>query len=203
MHFMQKLRNKKRLTALVLAFMLVFTVGAAFAFAPGVLDIDGRMHMASDYVVWYDVSDTAPSPLGIPVGATQSADITTRLLDTRTDQRIVWRVYFSEAGTAMLTATAFNNSNITVDIEEASYSWAFEGGFTAADFGLSVSINDILFAGALSALTESMPVEVTVTWTGDMPDLDDDDLDEVIGSVTGDTYLFAATLTVEFDYAPL
>lgn len=200
---MQQLKNKKRLTALVLVFMLVFVVGAAFAFAPGVLDIDGRVHLASDYVVWYDVSSTMPTPMGYPFGATQSADITTRLLDSRTDQRIVWRVYFSEAGTAMLTATAFNNSNITVGIEGASYSWVFEGGFTAADFGLSVNVNDILFAGALPALTESMPVGVTVTWTGLMPDLYDTDLDEVVGSVTGDTYLFAATLTVEFDYAPL
>jgi len=204
---MQKLKSRKRLTSLVLAFMLVFIVGAAFAFAPGTLDIEGRMHMATDYVVWNDVSETMVAPLGFPVGATQNATIVNNR--NRTDQTIEWTVFFTEAGSATLTATAYNNSNLPVELDFVDAEWSFEGGFTAADFGLTETVDDTLFllmplGPAGSATAESMPLMVTVDWDGNFPDLDDADPDllEETGP-TLNTYLFAATLTVTFGYAPL
>jgi hypothetical protein len=55
---MTKLKMRKRLTILVLAFMLTFTVGAAFAFAPGNLDIVATINLAGPddaYVIWSQV----------------------------------------------------------------------------------------------------------------------------------------------------
>ena len=53
---MSKLKSRKRLTTIVIAFMLVFVVGAAFAFAAGQLTIGGTVNLdpLDLYIVWDD-----------------------------------------------------------------------------------------------------------------------------------------------------
>jgi hypothetical protein len=60
-------KKKKRLGMSAVAFLLMFVVGAAFAFTPGALDIQGTVSFEYDYVVWY-AGSTAASEL--QVGAT-------------------------------------------------------------------------------------------------------------------------------------
>jgi hypothetical protein len=143
---MQKLRNKKRLTVLALAFMLTFVVGAAFAFADGVLDIRGTVSVTAIdelYVTWYSVdygegeitiNDTAVSA-GVTIGAGASATFadSSRLNDGRTNQRIVWSIDFcledfldplGAAGFSMasLTATAMNHATMPAEIALVEFS---------------------------------------------------------------------------------
>jgi len=136
---MQNMRNKKRLSTLVLAFLLVFVVGAAFAFAPGHLDIHGNINLqAEGYVVWYStvgtVEDNAsfpllptppPSPpgglvgitpLGTPIGSAQFAEIVDRALPgpNTTSQRIVWDIYFANVGSVPgLGGATFHRARLT------------------------------------------------------------------------------------------
>jgi len=50
---MNTMKQRKRLSIMALIFLLVFAAGAAFAFAPGRLDIVGRIAIESpSYVVW-------------------------------------------------------------------------------------------------------------------------------------------------------
>lgn len=115
---MQNIRNKKRLTGLVLAFLLVFVVGSAFAFTPGFLDIIGRVNLQTEgYVVWYSVANTqmdnplapiippgppppGPGTFGTPIGSLQFAQIVNRTAPAPnlTNQRIEWDMYFVTVG---------------------------------------------------------------------------------------------------------
>ena len=180
--------------------MLTFVVGAAFAFTAGTLDIVGTVNLAEqDYVVWSNVT-AGPgfTALGIEVGATHSAQIVNER--GRTDQRIVWNINFSEAdgGFAMaaITATATNNSNQDAIITSVTPVWSWTDvatGFTAADFGLDVTVPaaGLFFAPIAPGGTASITVEVE--WDGTIP-----------AGFTFDPaneYTFAAEFTIEFEYA--
>jgi len=205
---MQKLRNKKRLTALVVVFALVFMTGAAFAFAPGSLDIVGTVNITAPdelYVVW-ETADTGTSlgpaqPFGFSWGVDSSV-ATIEDARGRTDQRIEWDIVFMAPNdgwdvavgeaVAALTATATNNS-LTQDaiISGATVSWSVP----AANFGLSVDVDDAAFIGLLVAGATSADLEIEVEWDGTFPAGFFD------GETPGDE-VFATTLTITFDYDP-
>ena len=215
---MTKLKTRKRLTALVIAFMLTFTAGAAFAFASGTLDIVGTISVAAPqdlYVIWSDVTGDpgatpAPSPSGIvaavAVGATQSFNIVDER--GRTDQRIEWTVnFYDDAGGAVsMIATATNNALLPALISDATVTWtrpdpndALAPPITVnpSDFGLTLDV-DVMgdFEGAILApgagAGSSADLVVMLEWDGTAPS------DFTVP--TGQNYAFATTLTISFNY---
>ena len=122
---MQKLKNKKRLTAAVIAFMLVFVMGAAFAISPGALQALGGIGIAHPnlHVIWIQ-SD--PTPQTTPIASTSVAvhnrpginwpagTVTpgqppiTPTPGLNWNQRLYWAVGFIQAGTVRLEAMAEN-----------------------------------------------------------------------------------------------
>ena len=176
---MQKLRNKKRLTTLVVAFMLTFVVGSAFAFAPGILDITGTVNVATPeelYVVW-DEADTGVDLAALGFSWRAQSDATIVDMRGRTDQRIEWVVTFAapdddvpnalDPSEATLTAFARNDSLLLdADITAGSVSWSTA---PPAGFGLTHSVNDTAFLGTLTPGAVSGPLEVSVEWDGSFP----------------------------------
>lgn len=208
---MKNSKNKKRLSYTIVAFLFTFLVGAAFAFADGVLDIHGTLRLTAptDYVFWYAVNygEDFLAPLGFSFSATQSASIVDRpgpgTLD-RTNQRISWNMDFrftpgmGDEFVAQITATARNASMHPAFIDGFTYEWDYiwdydTHGFTFADFGFEVFINpllDNLSNQVLQPFTNNTVV-VEVQWDGTIPVGFETDLN---------IYELVANLTVEFDY---
>ena len=170
---MQITRNRKRLSVLAVAFALVFMVGAAFALTPGRLDVIGTVNLDAElYVAWYHVS---PEPLDIaPLFITEGSSHNTLLEDAngRTNQIIVWNVYFVEPEngefSATLTATARNNSAVEATISQVVAGWDDE--LLAEEWGLDINI----FTGAITSVdlaggAVSAEMSITVDWDGNFP----------------------------------
>jgi len=188
------MRNKNKLiNTLVIVFVLAVGAGAAFAFAPGIIDVDGTVNIAiPDYVVWTNV-EAGPGfelivPDGWEFGATHEAEIVDAR--ERTNQRIEWTINFSEAGFADITATATNESALhPAIITELSYGW--DDDEIAEDFGLTVDVITTSFVGLTLAPEASATVTMSIEWDGTIP-LDFE------GS--SDEYTFINTFYIEFDY---
>jgi len=190
--------------------MLTFVVGAAFAFAPGIIDINGRVNLAAQddlYVVWTDVIGgpdfqlITSTPVATPFGWEYGASHTGQIVDARarTAQRIVWNINFSELSEsgeafASITATAANNSIRPAIITGGSITWTNESGFTAADFGLTVDFDTTGFTGEVLEQGDSTEVTVYVSWDGTIP--------EGFTFDGGIGYTHAASFIIDFDYAP-
>lgn len=134
------MKNKKRIAVLSVLLALTFITGAAFAFAPGRLDLRGNVNlsqMADLYLRWTDPTVT---PIGIASARTNAAGFPLEaqaILDTRPVhlpvtptvvaatatpvgtfpapgerqyQRIEWTPHFVQPGTITLTHTATNAS---------------------------------------------------------------------------------------------
>ena len=188
------MRNKNKLiNKIVIVFTLVFAVGAAFAFAPGILDIQGSVNIAvPDYVVWSDVI-AGPgfeliTPAGFEIGATHTAEIVDAR--ERTAQRIEWTINFSEAGFAAITATATNQSLLHYAlITDLTYGW--EDDQIAADFGLTFDVLTT-FVGETISPDGFETVTIMVAWDGTIPaGFEGSDTDE---------YTLINTFFIEFDY---
>ena len=190
------MRNRNKLVnKLVAAFAVVFVIGAAFAFAPGILDVTGTVNVAvPDYVIWDDVVagpgfELLPPPPGWEYGATHTAQIVDAR--DRTDQRIEWTINFSEAGFADITATARNESALhSATITDLTYGWDDAG--IANDFGLTVDVITSSFVGLILAPEATATVTMSVEWDGTIPA-------GFEGSAT-DEYTFVNTFFIEFDY---
>jgi len=208
---MQKLKNRKRLTALAIAFMLVFMTGAAFAFSPGALDVVGTVNIAAPdelYVVW-ETADTGTSLGGIqPWGFSWGVIDSTATIGNargRTDQRITWTITFEAPdegwdifvgnAEAALTATATNNS-VSTDalISAATVTWSPANAPTL--FGFDLDIDQAAFTGVLDAGDATGDLVILLDWDGTFPAGFFD------GETPGDP-VFAATLTIEFEYDPV
>ena len=115
-----KTKNRKRLSAAVIALLLVFAVGAAFAFAPGALTIGGAVGFEVDYVIWSDGGVNAPSAAVMPaatvIGGNNDTTVGLSSMRGRDFQHIWWDVLFAEAGSATLTAHPVNRSTIAADL---------------------------------------------------------------------------------------
>ena len=191
------MKSKKWLNTLVIAFVMIFGVGAAFAFAPGQVDIAGTINLAAPddlYVSWVSIDE---GPNFTPASGTLHSNHTTVITDYRgrTDQRIVWTINFDEPGFAAITATARNNSARPAIITGGNLNWTsvYGSGSTPATFGLSYYILSSAFEGILApGATTSMTVRVE--WDGRVPE-------SFIDSATGE-YSFAASFEITFDYAP-
>ena len=196
---MQRLKNRKRLTALALVFMLTFLGAAAFAFAPGTLDIVGTVNVtALDelYVVWHSVEyDWAAGAVysdgfvfapitdaSIALGAYSSATFQQAGSDERTFQTILWTLNFDRAdfdyygySLATLVAVARNNSTTFAAEITAEPSFSWSDPVLAAELGLTAT--DAVMLSGLNAASAPMtangglsePLTVTVEWDGTIP----------------------------------
>jgi len=194
---MQKLKGKKRLSILSIVFALVFMVGAAFALTPGTLDIMGTVNLDAElYVVWYNVDPEPIPPIAAAAFITDGSSHHTILEDARgrTDQRIIWNVFFVEPEDgefmATLTATAMNNSTMDAVITQAVANW--DNPALAAEWGLDLFVVSTAFVGTLLAGDESPALSVTVDWDGTFPATFTPGTDE----------LPTFPLAIEFSYGP-
>lgn len=129
---MSNLRNRKRFASVLVALMLVFVVGAAFAFDAGILTIGGTLDFTfePEYAIWSaggDIGQTytqaefgiglhtttaAPSYVATPLaGFTEEADVTIgALVDVRDrdQQHLPVEIDFPEPGRVVLTLTPVN-----------------------------------------------------------------------------------------------
>ena len=180
---MRKIRNRKRLSILALAFLLLFITGSAFAFAPGILDITGNVRFAQGYVRWESVvpgSTLFPAPGPQPLSGGYQAFHTYQIVDARgrTNQRIEWNVYFTAPGFAMLAATAENTSGVPALVSDPVITFTPVGGtaITLTDtpdpnFGLSAE-EVIPLAGVInpSGPNSSGMTSIDLFWNGSIPD---------------------------------
>jgi hypothetical protein len=226
---MGKIRNRKRLSALVVAFMLVFTVGAAFALVPGYLDIVGTVTVPRpvDAVEW----NTASS-----FGA-NGTEVTHSIVNERglDSQRILWTVDFTDAvlpavvGASMwddlpdwlenetglfafLAANAINEANMDATITYVGYEWTFTGldeadsAVLAAALGLTLHVFDDYFVGNLAAGAISEELGVAIYWDSSTS-FEEDMIDVIMELLDLDDeedipLSFELTLEITFSYAP-
>jgi len=200
-------KNKKILVnAIIGVFAITFLVGAAFAFAPGILDVRGAVNIAvPDYVVWSNVEagpgfsypDELSVPDALPItaagweyGATHSAVIVEA--GGRTNQRIEWNINFYQAGFADITATVTNESALhSAIITNVNFGWGDED--ITNNFGDRLIFDVITgsFIGTTLAPGASATVTLSVEWDGTLP----------AGSIASDdVYIFVNTFFIEFDY---
>jgi hypothetical protein len=120
---MRNFKNRKRFTAVAIAFMLTFLVGAAFAFAPGQLDIFGMIGVSPGElcVVWTNEGTTTQS-----TPAVATTNVTRRIAGVGGDNhRLEWAIGFvdGQAGTVTLTATATNNGTVDAELLAPTFAW--------------------------------------------------------------------------------
>ncbi|MCL1990598.1 MAG: hypothetical protein FWG67_06890 [Defluviitaleaceae bacterium] len=171
------MRNRNKvINTLVMAFSLVFLVGAAFAFAPGILDIAGTVNVAApEYVVWSNVVAGPGFELLRPEGWENNATHTAQIVDARgrTNQRIEWAISFTDAGFADITAAATNESSLhAITITELTHAWSDDE--LAAAYGLTVDLITTAFVGTTLAPGASAIATVSVEWDGSIPTSDDE-----------------------------
>ena len=188
---MRKLKGRKRLTSLVVAFMLIFIVGAAFAAPVGMLDIVGIVSVTDELdVAWHSYSaSNTPGVTATPVRAARP--------DGNDNQRIVWNISFEGndatarmpgAISSTLNATAWNHSTQAVTITRVDYSWS--NPELANRLGLSLPTPfDSAFLGTLSPGAESNELFAFVNWDP-----------SAFNPNTGDP--LEVEFAIEFGYAP-
>ena len=188
---MQKLKRRKRVTALITAFMLTFLIGAAFASTNGMLDIVGNVRISQmDLMVeWTNVTE-APRPALITDGdVVHSANIDTVFLrDGRSSQRINWTITFTGEGEATIFAMAENTGAVPAVIQNMTYSWS---GIDANAWGIAIDdwASTMTFEGPI-APGETRDLTLEAWWQGNVP----------AGFTFPPSGYITATLTVEFDY---
>ena len=193
---MQKLRNKKKLTMLVTAFMLTLIVGSAFAFGPGQLGIAGFIGVYADLeIVW----DSAVPSADTAAVTTNQAFI---VAGTRPGQGINWAIGFNydEATgpvSATLVATALNEGGVPANIIGLDFHYAPGPGFTAVVANSAAIFPVHLAPGATFDFT------VTVTWDGTtMPPAFTSTLDIPEVDALLEDYGFLTHFAILFDYVP-
>ena len=192
---MQKMKNRKRLVTLVLTFLLTFVVGAAFALADGVLTFTGNIHVAAPQDLYVSWTDVQPPPSGnfivnpslITSYFYHTDDGTyqfTQLLDgadARTDQTIIWDVYFALPGTEIaMSARAINRAFVDAYIERVNLLWdgaplveTSPGIFELTALGLTVMFEYDSILGVLEAGETTLGALVLVAeWNGVVLDED-------------------------------
>ena len=185
---MQKLKNKKRLTTAVIAFTLVFLVGAAFAATDGVLQFAGGIGVGEPtlHVIWDDVTTSAASPtnavttnnarivdflnvIGQPGGTPNTPDILE-------DQRIEWAVGFVGPCSVTLVGTAENIGQLDAMVATPTAIWWEDPD---PDFFNMFTVTHAITAGSNNAIAlafpyrlnvgETVDLSVTLAWDGTFP----------------------------------
>ena len=163
---MNNLRNRRRMRMAALLFALMFLVGAAFAFTPGTLTINGNVNIISttNYVRWESATVSGSSL------ATNAAISTANIVGARgrTAQHIEWEVTFETPGYVILNVSAFNDHNVF--LANLGTPVVTFDNVAATAHGLSV-LHDFtsLTAGTLLPLSESAPGWIGVWWDGTLP----------------------------------
>ena len=179
---MSNLRNKKRLTALVLAFLMVFVVGAAFALTPGALTVAGTISLdPPDVRLIWELDDTASDYVN--TSGTVDYVINVNEVDAAsTDSAIIWNVSFMQPGTATLNLAVTNQSPTTiariesVDITplggllDGSGPGNWADGFTLGGTATTGVAAGLAPTALVAADTTRSAGTVTVTWDGTFPD---------------------------------
>jgi hypothetical protein len=190
---MRNFKNKKKLTSLVIAFMLVFVMGSAFAFGPGQLGIAGFVGVAPDLsVIWQD------NPVTSGTSATVTTNVAGRVNGIRDFQGINWAVGFANTGasaTATLTAVAYNDGAVAAHITGLGFNPAPDFGVTA-----TVSTTPTVAAPVVLAPGATYTFIVTLTWDGTTfpPITPALDLGEIMDLL--EYYDFHTSFTLLFDY---
>jgi len=163
---MQSIRNKKRLTNVVIVFMLTFVVGVAFALEPGTLDVQGTIGMRNHEIniIWSAVD----TPLAPNIASTHTANIVDGT-SGRSQQGIAWEIGFIGEGVVRLEAWALNAGQVPVEITSPDFNWLPEqpghviAGLSAEVFTTVAANPD--FTGIL-APGESRRLVIEVRWSG-------------------------------------
>ena len=203
---MKRLILTKRLTTLAIAFTMIFAVGTAFAFGAGMLQIDGTVNIVPPdelYISWHSV-DIGGGPVLADAGprfGAIGAEQEVEFADARgrENQVIVWSMTFDresfeemDFALAAITAVARNNSLRPASIEGATLEWSDPVMATA--LGLSATVNQAAFVGAILPGAHTAPLMVEVEWNGQFPL--DFDVDYDSGNIQ-------VSLVLNFNYAPV
>jgi hypothetical protein len=181
---MERLKNRKKLTALVLVFLLVFLAGAAFAATPGVLQVAGGIGVGDPQlrVRWFEIDIYENTPL--PHASTNIARIVDWMSivgqpprgDAIVNDRIEWAIGFNGEGTVTLNARAENYGTLPALVHApGTITWddpdsAFFEMFTITHTltGTTGTATGGTWPVVLQP-NQTKDVRVTVTWNGDLP----------------------------------
>jgi hypothetical protein len=173
---MRNQKQRKRMTALLMAFLLTFLAGAAFAFSPGQLTIGGTVNLDPNYVVWNTAVTSVTSPAAIAVNPAQNQIVQTVVVEDardRTDQHISWEISFRTPGIARLDVTALNEHETlpaAVTLSVSTPGEVTSTVLTSATYGLIVggnfnqSLPETIAPGAVG-----LNRYITVEWDGTIP----------------------------------
>ena len=212
---MQKLKKKKQMTTLALAFMLTFIIGAAFALTPGILEVEGIINIAPPeelYVVWSRANvggaDITPTPGGITgYGATLGGEAGVVFQDARgrSNQVLVWTVNFDNEEffhAASLSAWAVNESTQPATIAVRGTPVVQYDTALAAQLGLTITADTSSFLTAsLPSSAETGALSVDVFWNGAPTIPDPGSPGSFIPAPEGHEFE-PFEITIEFDYFP-
>ena len=163
---MNNLRNMRRMRMAAILLALVFLAGAAFAFTPGTLTINGRVNIvqAASYVRWTNVT---PSSLWVSGG---TGNISVYGARGRTDQVLSFEVTFHAPGSGwvQLEAFAFNDSP-TLAASLAAPVVTYDAAAAAAH-GITV-MPDFWWMtwGNIPPMSLSNPGWIFISWDGTLP----------------------------------
>jgi hypothetical protein len=154
---MRNYKNRKRMASIAIAFLLTFVMGAAFAFAPGMLEIGGQIGIAPGElcVIWTDGGTTSQSTTTVA-----STNISRRTSGVGgANHRLEWAIGFvdGQTGTVTLTATATNNGSVPAILETPTIAWGPFG-----NEGLNHTLNATAFVGPLAVGATSGNLVLTV-----------------------------------------
>lgn len=184
---MNKLKNKKRFSTGVLAFLLTFIIGSAFAFADGVLTINGTVTLDPNLrVIWYAV-DFVENPVNPSNDLNAEAEINYEY------QNIELSVTFYQPGdSATLTFSAENVGGLVAQVRLDSDSPEWTGA------GVDLS-GQILFEGTWGELDYDglEPGENTADYT--LVLMWDPDAD--IGDLYGEEFPVEGTFVITWAYS--
>jgi len=154
---MQKLKNRKRITGLAVVFLLTFVMGAAFAFAPGNLEVGGMIGVSprpdTMCAIW---NSAITSGTGATV-STNAARI------TNGDHTAEWAIGFVQdaTDTVTLTLTALNDGSVPINLAAPVFAW--DSTYGASGFTYSVDDTAFLASNPLPSGATSGNLVITIT----------------------------------------
>ena len=185
---MRNLRNRKRLTLAVIAFMLTFVVGAAFAWVPGALQFAGAIGVGDPElrVRWFEVSNAVNTPVLTPnmIATTNVARIVNWKSRTGAapvgasglNDRVEWAVGFRSAGTVTMVARAENYGSLPAQVLAPSATvWDYNNPLYFNMFTVThtmIATTGVTPVGTWPVVLqpgETMDVQITLVWNGEAP----------------------------------
>ncbi|MCL2216828.1 MAG: hypothetical protein FWB91_07380 [Defluviitaleaceae bacterium] len=178
-------KKKRKLTMAVIAFMLTFIVGAAFAAQQGALQVGGGIGVGVPNlrVQWVSTDLDTNTPV-VGTATTNVARIVNfmgrpgaaAMGEMGIDDRLEWAIGFTGAGTVTLNATAHNYGSLPAEVAAPTH-FSWDDPFSDYYNMFTITYTMTGTTGTATSGTwpvtlqpgETVDVRITVNWNGGFP----------------------------------